>query len=590
MKYWVCLQGHILGPYFPHELKSMAGFGAETLVCPEGASGAQEGDWRTAEAFQDLAVLFLVSVGAESVLSSESQTLEMASPWIESPEVPSPDTASFSEETSPEPIKESVDFNEQDTSDDRFDLPLRKIKESLTISEWERSEAREKLDKKEKELARALLKIEDLQRALEKSASIERAQFQILEKLISNEIDLHKALERIGSLEAQLKNLMAAEKTHAQICDRWVLKEAELKQALGKIERLEERRKEFAHLEKERSEALQKTSLKDKELKEAGIRIQKLEERLKNVEAKAAEVSPPIPPLVPKPPVIPPALVDPEPPAYALKKQVEMHLPSTSETESKATHFEFPALRTPPPPAPSTSIFSPSPKSELILDSQPEKQEPEPSPKRGPGAFLLVLILTAVVGISLVATLFLQNENIINSVVSMMTQASSNSFHTDIAEVSPTPADSLTNPLGVPPSSSPVSSPQGVPTPAEPSRVKSSENVQKAIDFVKNYSLGQGRGSIAQWFQASYLASPGLGSQETWSATLLEGNIYSVQYKLSKAGQTIVHLFVADLDKKVLRGLDNSSSELLAGKRPQPHMVSEGSSRDAGSSATSVFE
>ncbi|MBI4248190.1 MAG: hypothetical protein HY611_01705, partial [Elusimicrobia bacterium] len=56
MRFWICYQSNVSGPFGPQELaRQFPQLGPETLVCPEDSSGEKVGDWKSAKDFAELA-------------------------------------------------------------------------------------------------------------------------------------------------------------------------------------------------------------------------------------------------------------------------------------------------------------------------------------------------------------------------------------------------------------------------------------------------------------------------------------------------------------------------------------------------------
>ncbi len=93
----------------------------------------------------------------------------------------------------------------------------------------------------------------------------------------------------------------------------------------------------------------------------------------------------------------------------------------------------------------------------------------------------------------------------------------------------------------------------------------SNENTSKAIDTVKAYKLSGGRGTVEVWFANSFLSGSASGSNEEWSATILHGDIFLVQYRLLRPKQEpLSYEFEVDVTKGVIvRGINNNAMELL---------------------------
>jgi hypothetical protein len=93
----------------------------------------------------------------------------------------------------------------------------------------------------------------------------------------------------------------------------------------------------------------------------------------------------------------------------------------------------------------------------------------------------------------------------------------------------------------------------------------SGDNTRKAIEIVKKYPLPGGRGAVETWFANSFLSNSANGSNEEWTATILHGNIFVVQYRLLRPKQDpLIYQFEVDLAKATIaRGINNNAIELL---------------------------
>src|SRR6185436_6219435 len=73
MRYWVYKDSRIMGPLTTEELSHVEGASSELLLCPEGADGGRESDWRTAGEIPELAgVLPEPAQTAVGLLEAES--------------------------------------------------------------------------------------------------------------------------------------------------------------------------------------------------------------------------------------------------------------------------------------------------------------------------------------------------------------------------------------------------------------------------------------------------------------------------------------------------------------------------------------
>ncbi|MBI4347619.1 MAG: hypothetical protein HY553_12245 [Elusimicrobia bacterium] len=61
MKYWVFQNNQVIGPFDREAISQVAGFSAETLVCPEGRKGTQMGDWQRAGVVPEMAESLLAA-------------------------------------------------------------------------------------------------------------------------------------------------------------------------------------------------------------------------------------------------------------------------------------------------------------------------------------------------------------------------------------------------------------------------------------------------------------------------------------------------------------------------------------------------
>ncbi|NLI09643.1 MAG: hypothetical protein GX447_02655 [Elusimicrobia bacterium] len=102
-----------------------------------------------------------------------------------------------------------------------------------------------------------------------------------------------------------------------------------------------------------------------------------------------------------------------------------------------------------------------------------------------------------------------------------------------------------------------------VPQSAADSVSVSGQGVKNAIEAVKNFSLSDGRGTVSNWFSNSFASSG--QSREEWTATLLQGKIFVVQYRLIRQKQEpLVYQFEVDSESgKILRGINNNAIDLL---------------------------
>ncbi|MBU2573231.1 MAG: hypothetical protein KKH28_04050, partial [Elusimicrobia bacterium] len=139
------------------------------------------------------------------------------------------------------------------------------------------------------------------------------------------------------------------------------------------------------------------------------------------------------------------------------------------------------------------------------------------------------------------------------------------SFSTQVDPKGETAAEPETNASGVSPAK-PAPDNAAVPAAPKPAvESASNENTRKALETVKNYKLSGGRGTVSNWFANSFLSNSARGLNEEWSATVLHGDIFVVQYRLLKPKQDpLIYQFEVDVAKAVIvRGINNNAIELL---------------------------
>jgi hypothetical protein len=90
-----------------------------------------------------------------------------------------------------------------------------------------------------------------------------------------------------------------------------------------------------------------------------------------------------------------------------------------------------------------------------------------------------------------------------------------------------------------------------------------------AIALVKEFPLDGERGTIGQWLQYSFAATPGAPNEEKWDAGAYEENTYAVKYTVQPAGKdAVTYLFEADMARKTVKGMNAAARGLLAGHSP----------------------
>jgi len=122
-------------------------------------------------------------------------------------------------------------------------------------------------------------------------------------------------------------------------------------------------------------------------------------------------------------------------------------------------------------------------------------------------------------------------------------------------------------PAGAAPLAAPMTPPPAAPAPTQPTDFIENNNV-KAMELVKQYPLGQAKGSIAQWLKYSF-SSP--DAQETWTSGALSANVYLVYDKVTKVGQAARNAkpianygFEVDVVAGSIKGTTPEARDLLA--------------------------
>lgn len=238
-------------------------------------------------------------------------------------------------------------------------------------------------------------------------------------------------------------------------------------------------------------------------------------------------------------------------------------------------------------PAPEPVVFSPGAPAVELKAAAPGKEErpdvtvrlpagetkqpaeapevPKAAPRKGRGkaAFLAVMVVFAAIAAGGVSFFFL-GDGISLADFSLIGSPSKKTAE-EPAQPEPEPGPAA----GEEPAAAPEPRPSVEEPPAPPAgetpQPSSGENSVKAVEIVKNHRLPGGRGNIAAWFSNSFLSSSAVGLSEEWSATILHGEIFVVQYRLLRPKQDpLVYQFEVDVAKGTLvRGINNGAIELL---------------------------
>jgi hypothetical protein len=108
--------------------------------------------------------------------------------------------------------------------------------------------------------------------------------------------------------------------------------------------------------------------------------------------------------------------------------------------------------------------------------------------------------------------------------------------------------------------------PAAAPPAAEAPQAASQAKLDAAVSVVKDFPLDGERGTVAQWLQFSYSASPDAG-KESWSASETADKTYLVEYRFtpSTRGEEVHYLFEVDMDRGFVIGKNLDATSVLAG-------------------------
>jgi hypothetical protein len=112
-----------------------------------------------------------------------------------------------------------------------------------------------------------------------------------------------------------------------------------------------------------------------------------------------------------------------------------------------------------------------------------------------------------------------------------------------------------------------AAAPAGAGAPAEQAQAASQSKLDAAVAAVKEFPLDGERGSVGQWLQFSYSASPDAG-KESWSASETADKTYLVEYRFAPSAQGVAevhYLFEVDMDKGFVIGKNLEAQSMLAG-------------------------
>ena len=198
MKYWLFQNNQVTGPLPREELTGIAGFSAESLVCPEGRRGTAMGDWQRAGVVAELAdsLLRMARVPAGAGMDDSPGSLLPPEPTLR-------DLALLGT------LQEKVELLENALTHFNDELRQRDdeiaaLKTSLDLKGQESGELRAKLGDLESKLGEAFGAREQVQADLSKAREEEARQAQALEELKGRVDAMGSELQNsIGKFESE---------------------------------------------------------------------------------------------------------------------------------------------------------------------------------------------------------------------------------------------------------------------------------------------------------------------------------------------------------------------------------------------------
>ncbi|MBI4656511.1 MAG: hypothetical protein HY746_07185 [Elusimicrobia bacterium] len=226
---------------------------------------------------------------------------------------------------------------------------------------------------------------------------------------------------------------------------------------------------------------------------------------------------------------------------------------------------------------PPVAVAEKQDKTERITVSPPKKKEEKTSQAKSPDkkkkmrmTFIATIVVFGAIAAGSLSYFFL-GEGVSLSEFSLINFSKKSKESPDgvkeksVETKAPETAASGQEVSNVPPSPSSHGSQQTPTSSPAAFETASNENIKKVLDIVKNYKLGGGRGTVSNWFGNSFLSGSQSGMNEEWTATILHGNVFVVQYRLLRSKQDpLVYQFEVDIDKNtIVRGINNNAIELL---------------------------
>ncbi|MBI5241715.1 MAG: hypothetical protein HY926_14675 [Elusimicrobia bacterium] len=271
---------------------------------------------------------------------------------------------------------------------------------------------------------------------------------------------------------------------------------------------------------------------------------------------------PPQPVLSPPPLSAPPSQTLQPPPVPSLTPAATPHMTMAFSAGSEsAPPATGPAIMSPPPSAgPSTAQVLAK-----LAKPAPAKTEPPKAPPKSRGRTMIIVIVAATAVVA-GAGWFLLFRDSSGLKTAMQMDSGRPPLGSEAADL-PAPAQpkpqAAPQPQAEPAPQAPLPAPE--PPPAETPR----DERPAAIALVKDFPLDGDRGTVGQWLQYSFAASPGAADTEKWDAGAYEETTYAVKYTAQPTGKdAITYLFEADVARKTVKGMNEAARKMLAGGTP----------------------
>jgi hypothetical protein len=233
-----------------------------------------------------------------------------------------------------------------------------------------------------------------------------------------------------------------------------------------------------------------------------------------------------------------------------------------------------PPMPTPAAPPPMTMAFSAGSPAEApaagpstaqvlakLAKPEPEKTSPPKAPPKGRGRTFIIMIAVATVVVAGAGWFLLfRDSSGLQSALQM--DSGRPPVGAEVPEL-PVPAQPQSAPPPAPTEA--LQAPVEAPPPVEAPR----DERPAAIALVKDFPLDGDRGTVGQWLQYSFAASPGAADTEKWDAGAYEETTYAVKYTAQPSGKdAITYLFEADVARKTVKGMNEAARKMLSGGTP----------------------